>query len=51
MQASKAFIIFIYESQNNKIYPMWAMFYQWPQIPKNFTFKNFVHCNRGDFES
>jgi hypothetical protein len=34
------FFFFIYESKNNKIYPMWAMFYQWPPIPKFFTFWN-----------
>jgi hypothetical protein len=36
MQAFIVSIVFIYESKNNKIYPMRAMFYQWPQIPRNF---------------
>jgi hypothetical protein len=39
-------IIFTYESENSKIYAMWAMFYQWPKNPKNLTFWNFLHCNR-----
>jgi len=38
MQASKIFIIFIYESQNNKIYPMWAMFYQMAPNSQKFHF-------------
>ncbi len=24
------------ESENNKIYPMWDMFYQWPKCFRNF---------------
>jgi hypothetical protein len=37
-------IVFSYESENNIIYSMWAMFYQWPKIPKkNINF--FKHYN------
>jgi hypothetical protein len=25
---------------------MWTQFYQWPKIPKNFTFWNFLHYNK-----
>jgi hypothetical protein len=32
-------IVFSYESENNIIYSMWAMFYQWIKIPKKI--KNF----------
>jgi len=28
MYAFRVFFVFIYECKNNKIYPMWAMFYQ-----------------------
>ncbi len=45
MKASKI-CIFTYESENSKIYPMWAMFYQWPKIPRNLTYLNFFHHNR-----
>ncbi len=31
--------------KNSKIYSMWAMFYQWPKLPINFIFWNFLHCN------
>jgi hypothetical protein len=37
--ASKVSIVVTYESENNKIYPMWAKFYQWPKIHKNLAFK------------
>jgi hypothetical protein len=46
MWALKISIVFTYESENSKIYPMWAMFYQCPKIPKNLTFWNFLHYNR-----
>jgi hypothetical protein len=29
---------FTYESENSKIYPMWAVFYQWPKIYRNLAF-------------
>jgi hypothetical protein len=45
IEASKVFIVLTYENENNKIYPMWAMFYQWPKIPTNFTYLNFLHYN------
>jgi hypothetical protein len=37
------YLFFIYENVNNKIYPMWAMFYQWPKIPKKNIFWNLLH--------
>ncbi len=36
----------MYEIYNSKIYPMSAMFYQWPKIPINFIFGNILHCNK-----
>jgi hypothetical protein len=30
---------FTYESTNNKMYPTWAMLYQWPEIPKKSFFE------------
>ncbi len=46
IEASRISIFFTYENKNSKIYPMWAMFYQLPKIPKNFIFWNFLHCNK-----
>jgi hypothetical protein len=40
------FFFFTYKSENNKIHPRWAIFYQWPKIPRNLTFWNFLHCNK-----
>jgi hypothetical protein len=37
LYASKIFSFFTYKNENSKIYPMWAMFYQWPKFP-NFSF-------------
>jgi len=37
IQAFKLFIIFAYEGENNKIYPMWA------KIPRDLTYLNFLH--------
>jgi hypothetical protein len=34
-------IFFTYEKKNSKIYPMWAMFYQWPKFPKFSFFETF----------
>jgi hypothetical protein len=45
MSTSKISIVFNYRSGNGKIYPMWAMFNQWPKIPKKMTFWNFLHYN------
>jgi len=25
---------------------MWVMFYQWPKIPKDLTYLNFLHYNK-----
>jgi hypothetical protein len=30
------------ESKNNKIYPMWDMFYQWPKILEISNFETFT---------
>jgi hypothetical protein len=40
-------IFFTYESKNNKIYSMWAMFCQWPKLPINFIFWNFFTLQYG----
>jgi len=46
MKASKIYIVLTYESENNKIYPMWAMFYQWHKILKDLIYLNFLHYSR-----
>jgi len=40
------YIYITYENNNSKIYPMWPMFYQWPNFFRNFIFKFFLHYNR-----
>jgi len=40
------FYFFHLWKKNSEIYPMWAMFYQWPKIIKNLIFLNLLHCNR-----
>jgi hypothetical protein len=42
----KVSVVFTYESEYNKIYSMWVMFYQWPKIKKKLIFWNLLHCNR-----
>ncbi len=38
---------FTYENKNKNNYPMWAMFYQWPSTPINFTFSTLYIANFG----